>query len=252
MISEFKRRLGLALGMVFALTLPVMAEGTCETRNFEGKGYAVCSVPAAQEPNLRLWLNGPNGKILGDFSSIRGTLAAGEALAFAMNAGMFHSDYSPVGLLVQDGTEVAPIVTAASKGNFGMLPNGVFCAGGTRPFQVIESRAFASQRPDCRIASQSGPMLVIDGALHPRFLVDSDSRYIRNGVGTSPDGQTAMFVMSSRAVTFHEFGRFFRDELGVRDALYFDGSISRLYAPELGRADFGRRMGPIIGLVGQD
>lgn len=252
MISEFKRRLGLALGMVFALTLPVMAQGTCETRDFEGKGYAVCTVPAAQEPNLRLWLNGSDGRLLGDFSSIRTTLTHGEALAFAMNAGMFHSDYSPVGLLIQDGTEVAPIVTAASRGNFGMLPNGVFCAGGARPFQVIESRAFAEKRPDCRIASQSGPMLVIDGELHPRFLVDSDSRYIRNGVGTSPDGQSAMFVMSSRAVTFHEFGRFFRDELGVRDALYFDGSISRLYAPELGRADFGRRMGPIIGLVGQE
>lgn len=252
MISEFKRRLGLALGMMFALTLPVMAQGTCETRDFEGKGYAVCTVPAAQESNLRLWLNGPDGKVLGDFTSIRGTLAAGEALAFAMNAGMFHSDYSPVGLLMQDGSEVAPIVTAASRGNFGMLPNGVFCVGGARPFQVIESRAFAQTRPECRIASQSGPMLVIDGELHPRFLVDSDSRYIRNGVGTSPDGQAAIFVMSNRAVTFHEFGRFFRDELGVRDALYFDGSISRLYAPELGRADFGRRMGPIIGLVGQD
>ncbi|MDF3605182.1 phosphodiester glycosidase family protein [Paracoccus sp. DMF-8] len=238
--------------MVFALTLPVMAEGTCETRDFEGKGYAVCTVPAAQESNLRLWLNGPDGKVLGDFTSIRGTLAPGEGLAFAMNAGMFHSDYSPVGLLIQDGAEVTPIVTPASRGNFGMLPNGVFCAGGARPFQVIESRAFASQRPACRIASQSGPMLVIDGELHPRFLVDSDSRYIRNGVGTSPDGQTAIFVMSNRAVTFHEFGRFFRDELGVRNALYFDGSISRLYAPELGRADFGRRMGPIIGLVGQD
>ena len=37
--------------------------------------------------------------------------------------------------------------------------------------------------------------------------------------------------------------------LGVRDALYFDGSISRLYAPSVNRADFGRSMGPIIGLV---
>ena len=92
-------------------------------------------------------------------------------------------------------------------------------------------------------------MLVIDGALHPRFLVDSDSRYVRNGVGVSPDGQTAWFAISDRAVTFHEFARFFRDALGARNALYFDGSISRLYAPSISRADWGSRMGPIIGYV---
>ena len=95
-------------------------------------------------------------------------------------------------------------------------------------------------------------MLVIDGALHPRFLIDSDSRYVRNGVGVSPDGQTAWFAISDRAVTFHEFGRLFRDGLGARDALYFDGSVSRLYAPALNRADFGRRLGPIIGYTEQE
>ena len=130
-----------------------------------------------------------------------------------------------------------------------MLPNGVFCTGGAQPFQVIESRAFAAAQPQCRLATQSGPMLVIDGDLHPRFLVDSDSRYVRNGVGVSADGQTAWFAISDRSVTFHEFGRLFRDGLKARNALYFDGSISRLYAPQVRRNDFGWSMGPIIGLV---
>jgi uncharacterized protein YigE (DUF2233 family) len=92
-------------------------------------------------------------------------------------------------------------------------------------------------------------MLVIDGDLHPRFLVDSDSRYVRNGVGVSADGHTAWFAISDRSVTFHEFGRLFRDGLKARNALYFDGSISRLYAPQVRRNDFGWSMGPIIGLV---
>ena len=252
MIAELKRRFGLALGALFALTLPVVAQDICQRVDFEGTAYALCTVQAAQEPDLHLWMNGPDGRVLGDFSRIRATLPEGEGLVFAMNAGMFHSDYSPVGLLVRDGAEESGIVTAAGPGNFGMLPNGVFCTGGQRPFQVIESRAFSEARPACRLATQSGPMLVIDGQLHPRFLVDSDSRYIRNGVGTSPDGQVAWFAISNRAVTFHEFGRFFRDHLGARDALYFDGSISRLYAPGVGRADFGRRMGPIVGLTARD
>ncbi|QFQ87961.1 hypothetical protein F8A10_11225 [Paracoccus kondratievae] len=251
MKTDLRRRLGLAIGALIAMTLPAVA-GICEKRDFDGQNYVICTLTAEQEPGLRLWLNSPDGRVLGDFTSVRRTLAEDEVLGFAMNAGMYHPDYSPVGLYVSEGVTRHDLVTAGGGGNFGMLPNGVFCAGGTRPYQVIESRAFAKARPECRIATQSGPMLVIDGALHPRFLVDSDSRYIRNGVGVSPDGQTAWFAISDRAVTFHEFGRLFRDGLGARDALYFDGSVSRLYAPDLGRADFGRRLGPIIGYVGQN
>ena len=248
---RIKRRLGLALGALVAMTLPAVA-GICEKRDFDGQGYVVCTLDAAQEPGLKLWLSGPDGRVLGDFTALRRNLPDGEVLAFAMNAGMYHADYSPVGLYVSNGVKSHDIVTGASNDNFGMLPNGVFCAGGAQAYQVIESRAFAQAQPQCRIATQSGPMLVIDGALHPRFLVDSDSRYVRNGVGVSPDGQTAWFAISDRAVTFHEFGRLFRDGLGARNALYFDGSISRLYAPALGRADFGRRLGPIIGYTEQD
>ena len=243
---RLKRRLGLAVGALIAMTLPAMA-GLCERRDFDGQGYVVCTLNAAQEPGLKLWLNGPGGQPLGDFTAVRRNLAPDEVLGFAMNAGMYHADYQPVGLYLSDGVRAGELVTGASNDNFGMLPNGVFCTGGARPYQVVESRAFAQSRPECRLATQSGPMLVIDGALHPRFLIDSDSRHIRNGVGVSADGGTAWFAISDRAVTFHEFGRLFRDGLGARDALYFDGSISRLYAPALNRADFGRRLGPIIG-----
>lgn len=241
------RSLGVAAGMLFALTVPAAAE--CGRMSHDGQGYVICEVDAAQEAALRLWQDDTGGKPVRNFSNVRRMLGDGESLTFAMNAGMFHPDYRPVGLLIVDGMELSSLNTSAGSGNFGMLPNGVFCTGGARPFQVIESRAFAEVRPECRLATQSGPMLVIDGELHPRFLIDSDSRYIRNGVGVSPDGQKAWFAISDRPVTFHEFGRLFRDGLDVRDALYFDGSISRLYAPGVNRADFGRSLGPIVGLV---
>ena len=247
---DLQRRLGVALGMLVAMTVPAVADG-CGRTSHDGQNYILCEVAAADEPALRLWQYDANGKPLKNFTNVRKLLDQGEAISFAMNAGMYHADYAPVGLLVIDGQEVSPIVTGGSNDNFGMLPNGVFCTGGQRPFQVIESRGFAQARPECRLATQSGPMLVIDGDLHPRFLVDSNSRYIRNGVGVSPDGQTAWFAISERPVTFHEFGRFFRDGLNVRDALYFDGSISRIYAPSVNRADFGRSLGPMIGLVTQ-
>ena len=94
-------------------------------------------------------------------------------------------------------------------------------------------------------------MLVIDGELHPKFLKDSDSTYIRNGVGVSEDGKTVWFAISEDAVNFHRFGSLFRDRLGTPQALYFDGNISRLYAPGIGRHDGGFPMGPIVGVVGR-
>ena len=92
-------------------------------------------------------------------------------------------------------------------------------------------------------------MLVIDGALHPRFLADSPSVNLRNGVGVSDDGQRAVFAISNDPVNFHLFSRLFREGLGLNNALFLDGSISRLHAPELGRSDWGVPMGPVVGLV---
>ena len=245
--NDLRRRAGVAAGALIALALPAGA-ADCAQMEHDGQGYTVCTVAADEEPRLGLWLYGANGNALNSFGSLRSHLG-GKTLAFAMNAGMFHADYGPVGLF-KSGEEIhGQLVTAGGGGNFGLLPNGVFCTGGAQPFQVIESRAFKAAQPQCRLATQSGPMLVIEGELHPRFLVDSDSRYVRNGVGVSADGQTAWFAISDRAVTFHQFGRLFRDGLGARNALYFDGSISRLYAPQVRRNDFGWSMGPIIGLV---
>ena len=115
--------------------------------------------------------------------------------------------------------------------------------------RVYETLAFENERPACRDATQSGPMLVIDGALHPRFLPDGTSRRIRNGVGTSEDGSRAWFAISNAPVNFHDFARLFQEHLGLGQALYLDGNISRLYAAELGRNDHGFPLGPMIAVV---
>ncbi|TMV10478.1 phosphodiester glycosidase family protein [Arenibacterium halophilum] len=230
-----------------ALAAPAAAV-ECSDLTHEGNRYTVCEVDPARE-DLRLFLYDDLGDVLGQFGAIDSRLQAdGKALAFAMNAGMYHRDRAPVGHYVENGEELRRVIPNAGPGNFGMLPNGVFCIGEGRA-DVFETLDFVKQAPDCRFATQSGPMLVIDGALHPRFLPDSTSRYVRNGVGTSDDGQRVVFVISGNAVTFHEFGSLFRDQLGATNALYFDGNISRLYAPAIRRSDAGFAMGPIVGVV---
>ena len=219
---------------------------TCADTGFEGLAYTVCEVDARTE-DLRLFLRGPGGAVLGDFAAIEAA-HPGRTLAFAMNAGMYHPDRRPVGHYVENGAQEMRLLTGPSPGNFGLLPNGVLCLTDDSA-RVWETLAFAAARPPCRDATQSGPMLVIDGALHPRFLPDSDSRFIRNGVGTGDDGARAVFAISRQPVTFHEFARFFRDGLGLDQALYFDGRVSRLHAAPLGRSDSGFAMGPVVGVL---
>lgn len=233
---------------LLALVALPAAAVECSDRVFRGETYSVCKVDATRE-DIRLFLKSDKGQPLGSFENVQSQLRKeGAALAFAMNAGMYHADRSPVGHFVERGQTRSPVISTDGPGNFGLLPNGVFCVRDGRA-DVFETKRFLRDAPACRYASQSGPMLVIDGALHPRFLKDSDSYNIRNGVGTSADGQVAWFVMSRRSVNFHTFGSFFRDGLNVPQALYFDGKISRLFAPGLGRNDGGFPMGPIVGVV---
>lgn len=238
-----------ALAGVMALLTPPAARALeCSNQTYAGNRYTLCSV-APERDELRLFLYDPGGRPYGDFAAVNARLAGeGKQLAFAMNAGMYHEDRAPVGHYVEDGEELMRVVPNAGPGNFGLLPNGVLCLTAHRA-RVLETLRFEKEHPQCLYATQSGPMLVIDGELHPRFLPDGTSRYIRNGVGTSADGKRAVFVISRNAVSFHEFASYFRDGLKLPQALFLDGNISRLYAPDLGRNDWGRQMGPIVGVV---
>ncbi len=240
-----------ALALLFALLAGPAAAVECEAIRYKDNRYTLCTVDLGSE-ELRLFLYDEDGAPYGQFSAVdRALQADGKTLGFAMNAGMYHDNRAPVGHYVENGEETMRVIANPGPGNFGLLPNGILCLRPGRA-DVIETLRFVDEAPDCLHATQSGPMLVIDGALHPRFLPDSTSRYIRNGVGTSADGKTAIFAISGNAVTFHEFGSLFRDHLGVPNALFLDGNISRLYAPEIGRNDFGFSLGPIIGTVQPD
>ena len=219
----------------------------CDGMVFDGARFTVCTVNIG-ESDLRLFLRDRDGNILGGFTQVENTLQPEQRLHMAMNAGMFHINRAPVGLYIENGVQETPIITTQGPGNFGLLPNGVLCWTNQRAM-IVESRAFAAAPPACDFATQSGPMLVIDGDLHPRFLPNGSSINIRNGAGVDATGQTLYLVISNDPVNFHHFGRFFRDHLRINTALYLDGRISRLYAPDIGRVDRGLPIGPIIGTV---
>jgi uncharacterized protein YigE (DUF2233 family) len=228
----------------------------CRSESFKGASYIVCSFDPTKD-NLRLFWLRDGSKPYRTFAALAADLEArGESLQFAINGGMYQDDFRPVGLYIENGRELVPANTASRSGspsqipNFYKKPNGVFYVGNKKA-GVLETGRFVALRPKVDFATQSGPMLVIDGSIHPAFIVNSADRKPRDGVGVSSPTKVH-FVVSMGWVSFYEFARFFRDGLGCGNALFLDGGVaSGLYAPELGRNDPPAHggYGPIIAAV---
>ena len=237
------------LGFAVVLALLAAPVEAVEYRVVEhaGKRHTVCTVDPARE-RLDLFLKDDKGAVLHTFAAIEGMLGGqGKRLAFGMNAGMFHANSEPVGLFIAGGREVTPLNTAQAEGNFFLKPNGVFAVTDAGAL-VVEAARWPAVVGKVRLATQSGPMLVIDGALHPAFRADSKSRLYRNGVGLSPENKV-LFVISNEPVNFYEFATLFRDALRCRNALFLDGTLSSLHAAELKRSDYKMPLGPILGVT---
>jgi uncharacterized protein YigE (DUF2233 family) len=234
------------LGVV-AQCLAAASEPLCAGRSFEGASYTICTIDLTQA-KLELFNLNSAGQPYASFDALADGLGAeGRELIFAMNAGMFDENLRPIGLYVEDGTQVKKLNRRNGYGNFHMKPNGVFYVKDER-LGVVTSDQFASLGIAPDFATQSGPMLVMNGEIHPKFSETGTSRKVRNGVGMVND-HMAVFAISEDAVTFHQFAKLFRDGLSAPNALFFDGTVSSLYAPELGRLNNFVPLGPMVGAV---
>ncbi|WP_340587626.1 phosphodiester glycosidase family protein [Erythrobacter alti] len=167
-------------------------------------------------------------------------------VVFAMNAGMFDAEGVPIGYYVEEGRRLALLNQTDGPGNFHLLPNGIFFGGEDGNWRVLETEAFAGQIKDRpHFATQSGPMLVINGELHPAFDPDGESRKIRNAVGVDASGR-AHFVISEAPISFGKLARYYRDALNVDNALFLDGSVSQIWDMPNERLDTGPDIGPLI------
>ena len=243
------RWLTVGLSTLVALLVGLASAQAEVCRDIEDRGapYTVCTIEAGHG-DLRLYLRDGTGQPYATFAQLAAALAqTQETLLFAMNAGMFEQDLSPVGLFVEGGQQRKAANTRDGPGNFHMKPNGIFWFG-PHGAGVMETRAFLDAHLHPAFATQSGPMLVIDGAIHPKLQPDGTSEKIRNGVGVRDHGRTIVFAISRDAVSFYRFASLFRDTLGCDNALFLDGTISSLYAPGIGRTMQLLPVGPMVGL----
>jgi uncharacterized protein YigE (DUF2233 family) len=197
---------------------------------------------------LQLFLKDDKGNIFKSFANLKHWLAGkNKELIFAMNGGMYMENSMPLGLYVEKGKVIRKTNRVQhAYGNFYMQPNGVFFITKKRNAYIKPSSKFHFKKY-VNYATQSGPMLLINGKIHPKFRKGSKNVNIRNGVGILPDGRV-LFAISKGFITFYDFAMFFKKN-GCKNALYFDGVISRIYLPPEYTSLPYSRFGVIVGEV---
>lgn len=220
------------------------ARSACEPVMFEESPLTHCLADPARH-RISMALDGADGQPARSLQNLARILPRPQDVAFAMNGGMYDVNGKPIGYYVEAGERRRTLNRKEGGGNFHLLPNGVFHGTGDQ-WHVRTTEGFAREvdrRPD--FATQSGPMLVIDGELHPAFDHDGTSRKRRNAVGVDRAGR-AHFVISEAPISFGKLARYFRDRLETPNALFLDGSVSQLWDPARARMDGGPELGPLI------
>jgi uncharacterized protein YigE (DUF2233 family) len=197
--------------------------------------------------HLEMYWKNDNGEILRSIQQLKKHVEGkGEQLVFAMNGGIFMANWHPLGLFIQNGTVKKKLNTAKGAGNFYVMPNGVFYTTRNNIPFICKTSNFVWDK-SIAFATQSGPMLVIEGKINTEFAKGSTKINIRNGVGILPDNKI-IFAISRTEVNMYDFADFFKAK-GCKNALYLDGYVSKMYLPEKNLSDTGGDFGVMIGLT---
>ncbi len=200
-----------------------------------------------KKAEIKLYLKDLKGNTFGSLGNLNSYLAGQhKKLLLAMNGGMYMEDRSPLGLYIENGEMKSRLNKSSGSGNFYLKPNGVFYILKDHTARITATGAFRLTA-NIQYATQSGPLLLIDGKIHSAFKKGSANLNIRNGVGILPDG-SVVFAMSKAGVSFYDFAEYFRN-LGCKDALYLDGFVPRTYCPEKNWMQTDGNFGVIIGVT---
>jgi uncharacterized protein YigE (DUF2233 family) len=200
-----------------------------------------------ESSNIKFYWKDDKGQIFKSIQNLKSFIEAkDQELKFAMNGGMYMKDNSPQGLYIENSETLMPLDTLSGTGNFYLKPNGIFYVTKDNKAVVCETGKFTNNG-QIHFATQSGPMLLIDGEIHSAFKKGSKNLNIRNGVGILSDNKV-VFAISTEEVNFYDFAEFFKSK-GCKNALYLDGFVSRTYLPEKNWRQLDGNFGVIIGVT---
>ncbi|MCB9231880.1 MAG: phosphodiester glycosidase family protein [Bacteroidia bacterium] len=219
-----------------------------QTLDFLNQEFDIFILDLARDTLQLFWQDG-KGENYSSIGNLKTSLESqGKSPLMITNAGMYTPAHAPQGLYVENGEEKIPLDKTdggEQKGmNFFMLPNGVFGLDQGK-FFVDDTREYDHKNPT--FATQSGPMLLKDWSIHPKFNQGSTNKYVRSGVGVI-NSHKVVFAISRRQVNFYDFASLFLNYFGCRDALYLDGAISKMWIQGLNEEQ-GGNFGPIISVI---
>jgi len=234
--------------LLLPLAILIIAGLAAFTLHKNQDGEFISYTVDASKDNIQLYWKNDKGEILKSIQNLRSFVEKDKdtVLVFAMNAGMYKEDNSPLGLFIQNGKIITPINNATGHGNFYLKPNGIFYITKDNQAVVCKTESF-SNAGNVKFATQSGPMLLIDGEIHSSFIQGSTNINFRNGVGILPSGKI-LFAMSTREINFYDFAAYFQKQ-GCKNALYLDGFVSRTYLPGKHWVQTDGNFGVMIGVV---
>ncbi len=233
--------------IIFLQITFVIGSAACRSEVKKADENFTAFIVDPQQSNVEFFWSDADGKIFKNFENVRKEVEkSGKKLRFAMNGGMYQEDQKPLGLFIQNGKTLAPLNRREANGNFYLKPNGIFGVRKDNEAFLTRTENFADDG-QIKFATQSGPMLLVDGNINAQFTEKSDNLNIRNGVCVLEDGRI-VFAISRRAVNFYDFANYFRDA-GCRDALYLDGFVSKMYLPEKDWNDTGGDFGVIVAVI---
>ena len=180
----------------------------------------------AQKERIAMYWQDRHGKAWGSLRSLLAGIDGDGRVQMAMNGGIYDKAYAPLGLYIEKGRQLTPLNRASGGGNFFIRPGGVFYLRGQNAGIVSIDKFRPS--PAIRYAVQSGPMLIENGKINWRLKPSASSRKLRNGVGITGDGKV-VFMLSARETNFYDFACYAQSKLNVRQMLYLDGTISKMY-----------------------
>lgn len=233
---------------IFVLQILIFVSiSSCDSGNKQSETDFVDFIVDPQQINIEFFWSDTDGTIFKSFQNVKENVEkAGKTLRFAMNGGMYQEDQKPLGLFIQNGKPITPLNKRDAKGNFYLKPNGVFGIRKDNRAFLVTTENFTDDG-QIKFATQSGPMLLVEGAINPQFNEKSDNLNVRNGVCVLENGKV-VFAISEREVNFYDFAVYFRNA-GCRNALYLDGFVSRMYLPEKNSNDLGGDFGVVIAVV---
>lgn len=219
---------------------------SCKEERQINRDFVVYPVNTKNEKVEFFWKNNQNQPFRNIQNLKKYVDTKNQDLKFAMNGGMFIENNIPKGLYIENYKTLHPIDTLSGEGNFYLKPNGIFYMTRSNESAIISTENFKTDS-DIRFATQSGPMLIINGKINPIFQKNSGNLNIRNGVGILKNGNP-VFVMSKKKINFYHFASFFKS-LGCKEALYLDGFVSRAYFPEENWIQEDGDFGVMIGIT---